>query len=102
MAVTSKHLEGSPADGERRAGDQALKRGRQPGRHLEVAVTLRRNALGGCRIQTMAQIKVAVGLGVEGPWTERDVGARQIARLAGEERQAVALTQPAGQPDVVR
>jgi hypothetical protein len=59
------------------------------------------DALGGLRVEPVAQIELAVGLGVERAGAQRDVGAAEIAGLAGQQRQAEALAQPARQPDVV-
>ena len=59
------------------------------------------DALRGRRIEAVAQVEVAVGLGIERAGAERDVGAAEIARLARQQRQAEALAQPAGEADVV-
>ena len=64
-------------------------------------MTLGGDALRRRGIEAVAQVEVAVGLGVERAGPQRDVLAGEIAGLAGEQRQAVPLAQPAGETDVV-
>ena len=101
VAVAGQHVEAAPADLELVAGNQPHERRRQARHHPQVIVALGGDALGRLGVEAVAQVEVAIGLGIERTGAERDVGAAEIAGLAGQQGQAEALAQPAGKADVV-
>ena len=101
VAAAGEHLEDPRADAQGFPRDQAPERARQAGDHAQIAMAVGEQLLRGGVIEPVRAVEAAIRLGIERARIKMNGEADEVFGLAHGKREAKALAEPAGEPDVI-